>query len=97
MHRDLNRYRTAFKELEAENTALTKKNKELADKSKESLIKKMKMLELERDYAAAMEFINRIPTEVLSEYESKFAPPQKGENCLWTKNECLIRTSFDVL
>ena len=71
LHRDLNRYRTAFKELEAENTALTKKNKELADKSKESLIKKMKMLELERDYAAAMEFINRIPTEVFNEYTDR--------------------------
>lgn len=71
MHRDLNRYRTAFKELEAENTSLTKKNKELTEKSKESLIKKMKMLELERDCAAAMELINRIPTEILSEYEEK--------------------------
>lgn len=71
MHRDLNRYRTAFKELEAENIALTNKNKELTDKSKESLVKKLKVLELERDYAAAMEFIKRIPTEVLSEYESK--------------------------
>ena len=71
MHRDLNRYRTAFKELEAENTTLTKKNKELTDKSKESLIKKMKMLELERDYAAAMDFINRIPTEVFNEYTDR--------------------------
>ena len=71
MHRDLNRYRTAFKELEAENTALTNKNKELTEKSKESLVKKLKVLELERDYAAAMDFIKRIPTEVLSEYEEK--------------------------
>ena len=74
MHRDLKRYRTAFQELEAENTALTKKNKELTDKSKESLIKKMKMMELERDYAAAMDFIKRIPPEVMSEYEDLHRP-----------------------
>ena len=71
MHRDLKRYRTAFQELEAENIALTMKNMELADKSKESLIKKMKMMKLERDYAAAMEFINRIPTDVFNEYTDR--------------------------
>ena len=74
MHRDLNRYRTAFKELEAENTALTKKNRELTDKSKESLLKKLEISQLERDYAEAIEFINRIPSEVLSEYEDIHRP-----------------------
>lgn len=74
MHRDLKRYRTAFKELEAENTALTKKNRELTDKSKESLLKKFEISQLERDYAAAIEFIKRIPSEVLSEYEDIHRP-----------------------
>ena len=74
MHRDIKRYRTAFKELEAENTALTKKNRELTDKSKESLLKKLEISQLERDYAEAIEFIKHIPSEVLSEYEDIHRP-----------------------
>ncbi len=74
MYRDLKRYRTAFKELETENTELSKKNKTLTDKSKESLLKKLEIAQLERDYAAAIEFIKRIPPEVLSEYEDIHKP-----------------------
>ncbi len=69
MHRDLKRYRTVFKELEAENTALTKKNKELTDKSKESLLKKLEIAQLERDYSEAMELIEKLPPELVAEYE----------------------------
>lgn len=74
MHRNLKRYQTVFKELEAENMALTKKNKELTDRSKESLLKKLQIAQLERDYAAAIEFIKSIPQEVLSEYEDLHSP-----------------------
>lgn len=71
MNRDLKRYRTAFKELETENSALTKQNKELADKSKESLLRKLEIAQLERDYAQAVALIERIPPDVLAEYSYK--------------------------
>lgn len=79
MHRDLKRYRTAFKELEAENTELSKKNKALTDKSKESLLKKLEIVQLERDYAAATELIGRIPPEVLAEYKREPSAVRKVE------------------
>ena len=66
MDRDLKRYRAAFRELETENAALIMQNKSLADKSKESLLRKLEIAQLERDYAQAMELIERIPPEVLA-------------------------------
>ncbi len=79
MHRDLKRYRTVFKELEAENAALTNKNKELTDKSKESLLRKLEIAQLERDYAAATELIGRMPLEVLAEYKREPSAVRKVE------------------
>ena len=66
LNTELKRYRTAFKELESENAELTKKNKALTDKSKESLLKRLQIAQLERDYAAAMDLLGRIPPEILS-------------------------------
>ncbi len=54
--------------MEAENAALTNKNKELTDKSKESLLKKLEIAQLERDYAAAMELIKKVPQDVLDKF-----------------------------
>ena len=71
MNTELKRYRTAFKELENENAELTKKNKVLTDKAKESLLKKLQIAQLERDYAAAMDLIERIPPEVFNEFAVK--------------------------
>ncbi len=79
MHRDLKRYRTVFKELEVENAALTNKNKELTDKSKESLLRKLEIAQLERDYAAATELIGRMPLEVLAEYKREPSAVRKVE------------------
>ena len=71
MNRDLKRYRAAFRELETENAALIMQNKSLADKSKESLLRKLEIAQLERDYAQAIELIERIPPDVLAEYSYK--------------------------
>lgn len=70
MNRELKKYRSVFKELEAENTELTQKNKELTDKSKGSLLQRMQVMQLERDYAAVMELIGRIPAEIVEEYKN---------------------------
>ncbi|MCD8181389.1 MAG: plasmid recombination protein [Firmicutes bacterium] len=70
MNRELKKYRSVFKELEAENTELTQKNKELTDKSKGSLLQRMQVMQLERDYAALMEIIERIPAEIVEEYKN---------------------------
>ena len=77
MQRSLKKYQTAFKELEAENTALEEKNKELTDKSKESLLKKLEIAQLRRDYEEAMAFISRIPPEVLDQCQEISAQLQK--------------------
>lgn len=68
MDRNLKKYKIAINELEAENDVLTKQNKELTDKSKESLLKKLQIAQLERDYAAAMDLIGRIPPDVFAEF-----------------------------
>lgn len=82
MQRNLKRYQTAFKELEAENTELEKKNKELTDKSKESLLKKLEIAQLKRDYEESMAFISRIPPEVLDQCQRISAQLQKEDECL---------------
>ena len=71
MQRNLKKYQTVFKELESENTELEKKNKELTDKSKESLLKKLEIAQLRRDYEEAMEIIGRISPELLSESSNR--------------------------
>ena len=79
MDRNLKKYKTAINELEAENDALTKKNKELTDKSKESLLKKLQIAQLERDYAAAMDLLGRIPPDLLIDCK-------KSENIIFQEN-----------
>lgn len=85
MRRDIKRYQAAFKDLEAENSELSKKNKALADRSKESLLRKLEITQLERDYTAATELIARIPPEVLAEYT---VSPAKQAKERW-------RTAYD--
>ena len=82
MRRDIKRYQAAFKDLEAENTELSKKNKALADKSKESLLKKLEIAQLKRDYEEAMAFISRIPPEALGQSKGISVQLQKEGECL---------------
>ncbi len=79
MGRNLKKYKTAINELEAENDELAKKNKALTDKSKESLLKKLQIAQLERDYAAAMDLLGRIPPDFLINCK-------KSENIIFQEN-----------
>ena len=61
MSAQLKKYRAAFQSMAAENAQLTEKNKE-------SAIRKLEELKLQRDYADALGVLERIPPEILEQF-----------------------------
>ena len=72
MQTQLKKYKGAFTDTVAENERLKARTEKLAaelkDASSESVLKKMKALQLERDYQQAAAILSRIPPEVLHAY-----------------------------
>ena len=72
MQTQLKKYKGAFTDTVAENERLKARTEKLAaelkDASSESVLKKMKALQLERDYQQAAVILSRIPPEVLHAY-----------------------------
>lgn len=72
MQTQLKKYKGAFTDTVAENEQLKARTEKLAaelkDASSESVLKKMKALQLERDYQQAAAILSRIPPEVLHAY-----------------------------
>ena len=79
MQTQLKKYKGAFTDTVAENERLKARTEKLAaelkDASSESVLKKMKALQLERDYQQAAALLSRIPPEVLHAYAH---PEQSG-------------------
>jgi hypothetical protein len=64
----LKKYRAAFQTLAAENKELHDENAQLVEKNKESAIRKLEELKLQRDYADALGVLERIPPEILEQF-----------------------------
>lgn len=75
MHTQLKKYKGAFTETISENEQLKAENAELSEKLKdatsESLLKRLKTAQLQRDYEQATRILRQIPPEVLSYYSGK--------------------------
>jgi uncharacterized protein YdcH (DUF465 family) len=68
MRAQLKKYRAAFQTLAAENNELRDENAQLVEKNKESAIRKLEELKLQRDYADALGVLERIPPEILEQF-----------------------------
>ena len=72
MHTQLKKYKGAFTETVSENEQLKAENAELTDKLKEatseSVLKKLKTAQLQRDYEQATRILRQIPPEILRVY-----------------------------
>ena len=72
MQTQLKKYSGAFTETVKENRSLKKQNAELSqslsEAQSESVLKRMKDLQLQRDYNEAIALLDKIPQEVLSAY-----------------------------
>lgn len=72
MSTEMKKYRTAFGELKTENTTLSRENealkKEVKESKSEGIRKKMKDVQLQHDYNALLEVLDRIPPEILDMY-----------------------------
>jgi len=64
----LKKYRAAFQSMAAENKELRDENAQLTEKNKESAIRKLEELKLQRDYADALGVLERIPPEILEQF-----------------------------
>lgn len=74
MSTQMKKYQTAFSELKSENSSLARKNErlssELKESRKESILKRMSEVQLQRDYEQAVALLERIPPEILEMYAS---------------------------
>jgi hypothetical protein len=64
----LKKYRAAFQSMAAENKELRDENAQLTEKNKESAIRKLEELKLQRDYADALGVLERISPEILEQF-----------------------------
>ena len=75
MHTQLKKYKGTFTETIAENDQLKAQNAELEaslkDATTESVLKKLKTAQLQRDYEQAARLLSQIPPEILAYYGGK--------------------------
>lgn len=74
MDTQMKKHSGILKELRSENKELTAENAQLEEKSKGSIMEKMEAIQLGRDYAKLQAVLERIPAEVLAEYQAYSAP-----------------------
>ena len=81
MDTQLKKYRKTFKKTVSENQELKAENQELSGAMEvaqdNSVLKKMKELQLQHDYQEALDTLARIPPEVLAQYTAGGSREQK--------------------
>ncbi|MCD7838067.1 MAG: plasmid recombination protein [Clostridiales bacterium] len=75
MRSELDIYRQSFDDLRTENAGLKEANAVLTEQGRESVLRQMQVLKMERDDAQVVEILDRIPQEALEQY----APEQPAE------------------
>ena len=84
METEMKKYRGSLQSVQAENKKLTAENaslsKELKESQQESVMKKMKDLQLQHDYAAAVSVLERIPPDILAAYSQRPADKHHDHN-----------------